>query len=65
MKTYVYLWQYLAEFCLECEIFQAEVAEKTKTYILCSIKFFFFWKLYRYETMWKNKVEPDRPQMTV
>jgi hypothetical protein len=37
MKSYVYWWQYLADFFSEWEMFQAEVAEKTKTHILCSI----------------------------
>jgi hypothetical protein len=35
MKTYVHLWQYLAEFFSEWEIFQTKVVEK----ILCSITF--------------------------
>jgi len=36
----VYLW-YLAEFFLEWEMFQSKVIENIKTYILCSITFFF------------------------
>ena len=36
MKTYVNLWQYLAEFLLEWEMFQAKVVQKIKTHILCS-----------------------------
>ena len=28
MKTYVHLWQYLAEFISEWEMFQTNVAEK-------------------------------------
>jgi hypothetical protein len=39
MKTYVNLWQYLAEFCLEREMFQAKVLSKIKTHILCSKTF--------------------------
>jgi hypothetical protein len=39
MKIYLYLWQYRAEF-LEWEIFQAKVAEKVKTHILCSTVLF-------------------------
>jgi hypothetical protein len=39
MKTYVHLWQYLAKFFLEWEMFWAKVVEKIKTYILCSITF--------------------------
>jgi hypothetical protein len=34
MKTYVNLWQYLAEFLLEWEIFQTKVIEKIKTYFI-------------------------------
>jgi hypothetical protein len=33
METYVQLWQYLAEFFLEWEMFQTNVVEKMKTYI--------------------------------
>jgi hypothetical protein len=36
MKTYVHLWQYLAELFLEWEMFQKNFAEKIKTRILCS-----------------------------
>ena len=37
--------------------------EEINTSILCSITF--FRKSCRYEIMWKNIVEPDRPQMTI
>jgi hypothetical protein len=40
MKIYVRLWQYLADFFLEWEMFQTKVVEKIKTHILCSITFF-------------------------
>jgi len=46
-------------------MFQTKVVEKTKTHILCSVIFprkivpFFF------EIMWKNFVQPGRPQMTI
>jgi hypothetical protein len=40
MKAYVCLWSYLAEFFLSWEIFQTNVVEKIKTYILYSIGFF-------------------------
>jgi hypothetical protein len=39
MKTYVHLWQYLAKFFLEWEMFQTKVVDKIKTHILCSITF--------------------------
>ena len=32
MKTYVHLWQYVAELFLEWEMFQVRVVEKTKTF---------------------------------
>ena len=39
--------------------------EKIKTHLLCSKTFFFPEKHPTYEIMWKNKVEPDRAQMTI
>jgi len=44
-------------------MFQTKVAEKIKTHITCSITFFPPIRAL-YEIMWKNIVEPDRPQMT-
>jgi hypothetical protein len=43
-------------------MFQIKVVEKVKTRILCSVAFFLNCALY--EIMWKNTVEPSRPQMT-
>ena len=40
MKTFSHLWQYLAEFFLEWEMFQIKVVKKIKTRILCSATFF-------------------------
>jgi hypothetical protein len=40
MKSFSHLWQYLAEFFLECEIFEVNVAEKIKILILYSVTFF-------------------------
>ena len=40
MKTYAYLWQYLAQFFLYWEMFQAKVLEKIKTHIFCLITLF-------------------------
>jgi hypothetical protein len=34
MKTYSHLWQYLAEFILEWEMFQIKVVEKIKVDLL-------------------------------
>jgi hypothetical protein len=34
MNTYIKLWQYLAEFLLEWEMFLTKVVEKTKTHFM-------------------------------
>jgi hypothetical protein len=61
MKTFSHLWEYLAEFFLEWEMFETKVVEKIKTHI------FFQWLFSEsravYEIMSKNYVEPERPQM--
>jgi hypothetical protein len=44
-------------------MFQTKVVEKIKTHVLCSI--IFPENRAVYEMMWKNIVEPDRPQMTI
>jgi len=41
MKTYVH---YMSEFLLELEVFQTEVVEKVKTYVMLD-NFFFFSKI--------------------
>ena len=46
-------------------MFQTKVVEKIKTYILCSVAFFFFENRAVYEIMWKNTVQLDRPQITI
>jgi len=38
--TNIHFWSYLSEFYLEREIFQAEVVEKIKTHVLCSVNVF-------------------------
>jgi hypothetical protein len=43
MKTFRHLWQYLAEFSLEWEMFEIKVLEEIKTHILCSITVFRLW----------------------
>jgi hypothetical protein len=63
MTTYVHLW-YLAQFSLEWEMFHIKIAEKIKTHFISS-NVFFFEKRAVYEIMWKNMVEPDRPQATI
>ena len=47
-------------------MFQIKVVENTKRHNLCSTTFFFFFgNRSTYEIMWKNIVQPDRPQMTI
>jgi hypothetical protein len=41
MKTFSHVWQYVAKFFLEWELFYTKVTEKVKTHILWSIFFFF------------------------
>ena len=48
MKTYVYLWQYLAEFFLQWNIFRTKFVEKIKIHISCS-KFFKKWSRFWYK----------------
>ena len=64
MKAYVHLWSYVAQYFLEWEMFYAEVVEKIETHILCSMIFFSENRVL-YKIMWKNIVQPDRPQMTI
>ena len=49
MTTFSSLWQYLAEFLSEWEIFKIQVIEKIETRVLCSATF--FWKSCR---LWDN-----------
>ena len=62
VKTYVYLWEYLAVFSLGWEIFQAKLVEKMKTHIFYSA-IFFLGNRAVYEIMWKKFTEPDKPRM--
>jgi len=39
MKTDINFRQYLAQFFLECKMFQTKAVEKIKTHILCSATF--------------------------
>jgi hypothetical protein len=41
MKMFRHLWQYLAEFFLEWDMFQIEAVENIQTQILHSVTFFF------------------------
>ena len=64
MKANNHFWSYLAQFCLEWEMFHTKVAHEIKTHILCSVTFF-FWNCAFYGIMWKSTVELSRPQMTI
>ena len=44
-------------------MFQTKVVENIETHILCFVTF--SENLAIYEIMWKNMVEPERPQMTI
>ena len=63
-KAKIYFWLHLTQFFLEWEMFQIKAAEKIKTRFLCSM-IFFLEKRADYEIVWKNVVEPDKPQMTI
>jgi hypothetical protein len=39
MTTFPHLWQYLANFFLEWEMFQTKIVEEIKAHILCSVTF--------------------------
>jgi len=44
-------------------MFQTKIVEKIETHILCSLNY--FQKSCSLKVMWKNIVEPDRPQITL
>jgi hypothetical protein len=52
-------------FCSSWNFFQTKVVEKMKTHILWSVTFYFPENRAVCEIIWKIKVEPDRPQMTI
>jgi BarA-like signal transduction histidine kinase len=55
--------RYLAQFFRELAMFHTKVVEKIKTRVLFSVTFPDNRDIY--DIMWKNMVEPDRPQMTI
>jgi hypothetical protein len=63
MKTFSHLLQYLVEFSLEWEISDKSCIEHHNTYFTFSN--FFSENHAVYETMWKNMVQLDRPQMII
>jgi hypothetical protein len=48
---------------LKLKIVQTEVVQKFKTQMLCSVTFSENHAVY--EIMWKNMVEPDRPEVSI
>jgi hypothetical protein len=54
MKTYVYLWQYLAEFFFEWEMPQTSYRKNQNTHFMFS-NIFFFENRAVYEIMWKDR----------
>jgi hypothetical protein len=62
MKTFSHLWQYLAEFFLEWEMFQIQFVEKSKYIFYVQLRFPENRAVY--EIMTKNMAEPETPQMT-
>jgi hypothetical protein len=63
MKAFLHLWQGLVDFSLKWEVYHTEVVERLKTHSMFNI--FFFENRAIYEVMWKNLVEPDKPQITI
>jgi hypothetical protein len=64
VKTDTHFGSYLAQLFFGLVVFQTIAVENLGTDILCSITC--FRKSYRfYEIMWKNIVQPLRPQMTI
>jgi hypothetical protein len=63
MKINIHFWSHLAQFFLQWEMFQIEVAEKIKTHMLCSVMVLENCAIY--EIIWKNIVQPGRPQVTI
>ena len=59
MKTNTRYWPYLAEFFLEWEMFQTKSVEKIKTHFVSNTCIANNRAVY--EIMWKNIVDPDRP----
>jgi len=56
----IQFWSYLTEFFLRRERFQKNFVEKIKTNIMPN-----FYNRGLHEIVWKNIVEPNRPQVTI
>jgi len=61
MKTNKHFLSHPAPFFFEQEMYQTKVMEKLETQFFCSTTLF---RKSCHDTMWKNIVEPDRPQKT-
>ena len=46
-------------------MFQTKDVEEIKSHILCSVTFSLLENHSLYEIVWKNKLQPDRPQITI
>jgi hypothetical protein len=65
MKTDINLLSYGAQQFLEWEIFQTKILEKTKTYFLYSIFFFFFENCVVYEVTWEGSARHDTDDIII
>ena len=63
LKTNTHFLSYFSQFFLKRDIFQSKAVAKIRTH--CYVRWSFFEKCNFYEIMWKNIVEPGRPQMTI
>ena len=65
MKTNIrIILSYFAQFFLDCETSLTKLVEKIKTRLFILNNFFMFNRAVD-EIMWKNMVEPGRPQVTL
>jgi hypothetical protein len=62
MNTNVHFGSYLAPFFLEWYMFQTKAVEKKNTHFMFSN---YFLKIVLFEILWKNIVDPERPQVTI
>jgi len=65
MKICIRFSSYFAHFFLKREMFHTEVVDKTRAHFLCSVTFFFVFKLYRLCYNVENILERRRLQMTI
>jgi hypothetical protein len=65
MKFDVHVWLYVVQFFLAWEMFQTKVIEKNAPFIFSNRPSPPHENRAVYEIMWKNMVEPGRPQMAI